>query len=104
MGTEAAREAVERPAANAGRPFAEGVAGRLVDNLRMVRTAGQAEHHAGEYVEPQLQVVCFSYGRTCMPGRLTIELADLERLPAAAAWPSTSITPSPISTRRPSRR
>ncbi len=82
MGTEAAREAVERPAANAGRPFAEGVAGRLVDNLRMVRTAGQAEYHAGEYVEPvQLQVVCFQLWQDlhARPAP-TIELADLERL------------------------
>ncbi len=82
MNTEAAREAVERPAANAGRPFAEGVAGRLVDNLRMVRTAGQDEYHAGEYVEPvQLQVVCFQLWQDLHDRPApTIELADLERL------------------------
>ena len=82
MGIESAREAVERPAANAKRPFAGGVAGMLVDNLRMVRTAGQTEYHAGEYVEPvQLQVVCFQLWED-LRGKeaATIELADLERL------------------------
>ncbi len=82
MGIEAAREAIERPAANAGRPFAEGVAGRLVDNLRMVRTAGQDEYHAGEYVEPvQLQVVCFQLWQDLRDRPApSIQLADLERL------------------------
>jgi hypothetical protein len=82
MGIEAAREAVERPAAYAKRPFAAGVAGMLVDNLRMVRTAGQTEYHAGEYVEPvQLQVVCFQlWGDLRSREATTIELADLERL------------------------
>jgi len=82
MGIEAAREAIERPAALAGRPFAEGVAGRLVDNLRMVRTAGQEVYHAGEYVEPvQLQVVCFQLWQDLRARPApTIELADLERL------------------------
>ncbi len=82
MGIEAAREAIERPAANAGRPFAGGVAGRLVDNLRMVRTAGQNEYHAGEYVEPvQLQVVCFQLWQDLHDRPApTIQLADLERL------------------------
>ena len=82
MGIESAREAVERPAANAKRPFAGGVAGMLVDNLRMVRTAGQTEYHAGEYVEPvQLQVVCFQLWEDLRSKEAaTIELADLERL------------------------
>jgi hypothetical protein len=82
MGIESAREAVERPAANAKRPFAGGVASKLVDNLRMVRTAGQTEYHAGEYVEPvQLQVVCFQLWEDLRSKEAaTIELADLERL------------------------
>ena len=41
MGIEAALEAVTRPAAERGRPFAEGVAEQLVDNLRQVRVPGQ---------------------------------------------------------------
>ena len=82
MGIEAAREAVERPAAKAKRPFANGVAGSLVDNLSMVRTAGQTEVHKGEHVEPvQLQVVCFQLWEDLSNKQAeTIELADLERL------------------------
>jgi len=61
MGVEAALEAVKDPAEQAGRPFAEGVAERLVDNLRQIRVHGQQEaNQIGQYVEPvQLQVVCY---------------------------------------------
>ncbi len=60
MGVDAALEAVCRPAEAAGRPFAAGVAEKLVDNLRQVRLPGQQQFHLGQYVEPvQLQVVCF---------------------------------------------
>ncbi|MFZ1550223.1 MAG: hypothetical protein WAV53_02350, partial [Anaerolineae bacterium] len=57
---EAALLAVQEPAADAGRPFALGVAAQLVDDLRKVRVPGQAEPQVGQYVEPvQLQVVCY---------------------------------------------
>ncbi|MCB0198882.1 MAG: hypothetical protein KDI03_02325 [Anaerolineae bacterium] len=60
MGVAGALEAVKRPAELAGRPFAPGVAEKLVDDLRRVRVPGQEEPVAGQYVEPvQLQVVCF---------------------------------------------
>lgn len=60
MGVEAALEAVKRPAAQAGRPFAEGVAETLVDNLRRIKVAGQEAAQLGQYIEPvQLQVVCY---------------------------------------------
>ncbi len=60
MGVDAALEAVKRPAAQAGRPFAEGVAETLVDNLRRIKVAGQETEQLGQYVEPvQLQVVCY---------------------------------------------
>ncbi|NJN97604.1 MAG: hypothetical protein HC875_27760 [Anaerolineales bacterium] len=56
----AALEAVQKPAAQAGRPFASGVAESLVDNLRQVRVEGQTQTQAGQFVEPvQLQVVCY---------------------------------------------
>lgn len=82
MGIDAAREAVERPAANAGRPFAQGVAKLLVDNLCRVRAPGEVEYKTGEYVEPvQLQVVCFQLWEDLRDrAAATIELADLERL------------------------
>jgi WD40 repeat protein len=60
---DGALEAVKKPAQNAGHPFAESVAEKLVDDLRRVRVAQgeQAPETAvlGPYIEPvQLQVVC----------------------------------------------
>ena len=60
MGIEAGLEAIRKPAELGGRPFAPGVAERLLDNLRQVRVPGQEKTIAGQYVEPvQLQVVCY---------------------------------------------
>lgn len=60
MGVDAALQAICRPAEDGGRPFAEGVAEKLTDNLRQIRVQGQAEPQPGQYVEPvQLQVVCY---------------------------------------------
>ncbi|MCB8944938.1 MAG: pre-peptidase C-terminal domain-containing protein [Ardenticatenaceae bacterium] len=61
MGASAARQAVEQPAKQNGRPFASGVAKSLVDNLRQLRTQEQQEEILiGQYIEPvQLQVVCY---------------------------------------------
>ena len=52
MGAEAALEAIARPAADHGRPFAPGVAETLVDNLRQVQVSGEAHTHTGQFVEP----------------------------------------------------
>ena len=73
----------------------------LVDNLRMVRTAGQTEYHAGEYVEPvQLQVVCFQLWEDLRSREAeTIEFADLKRLAGGTTWPSTWTSPYRISTK-----
>lgn len=62
-----ARAAIEGPAWLFGRPFAAGVAEKLVQNLSQVREQ-DAEGHthvvAGEWVEPiQLQVVCYNLDR-----------------------------------------
>ncbi len=60
MGVDAALAAVKQPATLAGRPFADGVAERLVDNLRQIRVVGQTGTQPGQYLEPvQLQVVCY---------------------------------------------
>ena len=60
MKAEAALDAVRRPAELAGRPFAPGVAEKLVDDLRQIRVPGQESTVAGEYVQAvQLEVVCF---------------------------------------------
>jgi tetratricopeptide (TPR) repeat protein len=66
LSDQQAEEAIARPAANAGKPFDDGVARRLVDDLRRVQTSrtpsarGTVHPHAlGQYVEPvQLQIVC----------------------------------------------
>jgi hypothetical protein len=76
-----ALEAIMRPAADAGHPFGNTVAGDLVDNLRRINvqtvsapftiptilagqppaSAGESEHPLGQFIEPvQLQVVCSS--------------------------------------------
>ncbi len=62
LGPEGALEAIVKPAQSAGIAFAPGVAERLVDDLRQIKTetrlAGEAEF-LGPYIEPvQLQVVC----------------------------------------------
>lgn len=60
MGLDAALDAILKPAARSGRPFAPGVAEKLADDLRQVRMPGQEATALGQYVEPvQLQVVCF---------------------------------------------
>lgn len=63
METAAALDAVRRPAGEAGRPFAPGVAERLIDNLRQIRghpETGRTTTQLGQFVEPvQLQVVCY---------------------------------------------
>lgn len=60
LGYEAALEAVKKPAARFGRPFTEGVAEILVDNLRLINIPGSDTPQPGQFVEPvQLQVVCY---------------------------------------------
>ncbi|MBN1875602.1 MAG: hypothetical protein JXA33_15360 [Anaerolineae bacterium] len=67
LGLEGALEAIVKPALNAGCNYGEGVAERLVDNLRQVKVQqlnGQGEleetYAPGPYVEAvQLQVICY---------------------------------------------
>jgi WD40 repeat protein len=62
LGPRGALDAVEKPAQNAGCPFEQGVAQRLVDNLRQVKGESRLSPETsflGPYIEPvQLQVVC----------------------------------------------
>lgn len=62
LGQEAARQAIQEPARQAGVEFEDEAAERLVDDLRRVRVQqldGSMEPQLGPYVEPvQLQVVC----------------------------------------------
>lgn len=78
---EGAIEAVRRPAEAGGRPFDDGVAEQLVENLCQIRIAGQEETVSGEFVEPvQLQVVCLKLWeklRERPPEKITF--ADLDQ-------------------------
>ncbi len=58
---DAALAAIRGPAKNAGRPFAEGVAEELRDNLSEVdNPERKSEKYKAEFIEPvQLQVVCW---------------------------------------------
>ncbi len=83
MGSQAALEAAQRPAAQYGRPFAPGVAETLIDNLRQIRVPDQRETQPGEFIEPvQLQVVCFQLWESLGPDSAPTEIteADLMRL------------------------
>lgn len=58
----AAQQAIEKPATQAGKPFDKGVAQILVKNLSQIRDTSKStsDYRYGEYIEPvQLQVVCF---------------------------------------------
>jgi WD40 repeat protein len=77
-----ALEAVKNPAAGAGRPFASGVAEKLIDELSQVRVPGREETISGQYIEPvQLQVVCYQLWENLGPAtadRAQITEKDLE--------------------------
>ncbi len=87
MGVEAGLDAIRKPAELGGRPFAEGVAEQLADNLRQVRVPGQQATIPGQYVEPvQLQVVCYQLWESIQgrpPGLITTadlkEAGDVDR-------------------------
>jgi len=87
MGYQAALDAVKQPAVLEDRPFDDGVAETLVNNLRQM--AGQhvgTEQALGEFIEPvQLQVVCLQLWENLrdQPGA-TITLADVENLARGA--------------------
>src|SRR5215208_1680457 len=75
LGPAAALRAAKEPARAAGRPFAEGVAEQLVEDLQKVRldTEHGPKEVVGEYVEPvQLQVACRSLWEALPAGATTI--------------------------------
>jgi WD40 repeat protein len=80
LGCEAAIQAVRRPVEQL-RPFARGVAEKLVDDLSSIKVQkldGTIGLEAGQYVEPvQLQVVCYSLWQNLPPGKIRITMQDL---------------------------
>ncbi|MBK6794524.1 MAG: hypothetical protein IPG80_18730 [Anaerolineales bacterium] len=77
---EAALKAVKNPVENI-RPFAEGIAEKLVEDLSGIlvhKAGGIPEVQSGQYVEPvQLQVVCFSLWQNLPPNGTQITGNDL---------------------------
>src|SRR5512144_3396652 len=83
LGVDAARQAIQRPAAAVGLTVSDEAAGRLVDDLRRVRVQrpeGVVEE-LGPYVEPgQLQVVCRRLWQRLPPGTTSIEERDVDHV------------------------
>lgn len=84
MRVDAALEAIQKPAAAFGRPFAPNVAEKLVDNLRRVQIIGKPSQVVGtikgseytgalgEFIEPvQLQTVCYQLWENLQPRQLS---------------------------------
>ncbi|MCK4897579.1 MAG: ATP-binding protein, partial [Anaerolineales bacterium] len=81
LGKEAAMQAVQGPARQAGAEFEEAAGEKLVDDLRRVRVQrpdGSLEAQLGPYVEPvQLQVVCYRLWDTPRSNQKQITEKDL---------------------------
>lgn len=81
LGREAALRAVKKPVETL-RPFAKGVAEKLVDDLcsiKVLRLDGSLDTQPGQYVEPvQLQVVCHNLWENLSPDGTQITEKDLE--------------------------
>jgi WD40 repeat protein len=83
-----AEDAIGRPAADAGKPFAADGARRLADDLRRVQTsrgpaasATAGGHALGKYVEPvQLQIVCRQLWSKLPDGATAITAEQIETL------------------------
>jgi hypothetical protein len=83
LGPEAARAAVQRPAADAGVHFAEDAARLLIDDLRRVRVqrVGGTSEELGPQVEPvQPQVACHQLWSSLAPNTTSIQSHDVRAL------------------------
>jgi WD40 repeat protein len=84
LGVAAAREAVMRPAIDAGIDFTSDAAKKLVDDLSRIQVMdqdGKMENRAGLYVEPvQLQVVCYRLWETVDLSDGDINLDDVTEI------------------------
>src|SRR6266508_1488535 len=84
MGHDAAVKAVEGPAEKGNRPYAKGVAEKLVNDLSSIKVRkpdGKLESQIGRYVEPvQLQVVCYTLWESLSPEGTQIAEEDLKKV------------------------
>jgi WD40 repeat protein len=82
LSQQAARQAVQRPAEQAGITFSEGAVSKLIDDLRQVwvqQPDGSSQPRPGPYVEPvQLQVVCLRLWDRLRPEQREILESDIE--------------------------
>ncbi|MEI2689142.1 MAG: hypothetical protein V9H69_05265 [Anaerolineae bacterium] len=82
LGPDAARLAMQQPAAAAGVEFSDAAAARLADDLRTLRVQqadGSTLAALGDVVEPvQLQVVCRRLWERLQPDDRLIDVADVE--------------------------
>ncbi|MEJ2208679.1 MAG: FHA domain-containing protein [Anaerolineae bacterium] len=82
LGPDAAREAVQEPARQAGVEFTSAAATKLIDDVRQIRVQlpdGSTQEQAGIHVEPvQLQVVCRRLWERLPRDRQQIVAADVE--------------------------
>jgi hypothetical protein len=81
LGIQAARQAIQGPARQAGVEFEDAAVQKLVDDLRRVRVQrpdGEMEMQLGPYIEPvQLQVVCHRLWEAPRPDPKRIREQDL---------------------------
>lgn len=79
----AALEAVKKPVENL-RPYAEGVAEKLVSDLcsvKVYKPDGTPDVQPGQYVEPvQLQVICYNLWKNLAPGGTQITEKDVQEV------------------------
>ena len=83
MKLAAAKEAIEKPAANAQRPFTPEATASLIENLSQIRTNDPNNpFQQGEFIEPvQLQVVCYQLWENLKQSpQAEITLADIEQV------------------------
>jgi WD40 repeat protein len=84
LNPEAAREAIQNPARNAGVDFTKAAAQKLVDDLRSVLVQlpdGSMETQLGQHVEPvQLQVVCYNLWQGRIIEDKVIDEGDLAKV------------------------
>lgn len=82
LGPEAARSAIQRPAAAAGVDFTDAAAAKLVDDLRTVQILqpdGAVQPVLGDHVEPvHLQIVCQQLWDRLPEDRASIEPQDVQ--------------------------
>ncbi len=84
LGVEAARQAMQGPAKNAGVIFSSPAADALIDDLRLVQVQnpdGTYRTQLGPYVEPvQLQVVCYRLWESLEAGATQIDQQHLAKI------------------------